>query len=99
MFGGNIYVLTSSNTFGSATLAAEILQDNGMGSVVGEACGNLPSGYGEVAAFETPNSALLFQISSKQFYRIDEKKNGQPIIPDYRVDPDQALEKALELIN
>ena len=91
LFDGDIYVLTSNGTFSSATLIAEILQDNGFAKVVGEKCGNMPEGYGEVVAFQTPDSILTFQISSKHFERIDKSKADLPLMPDYECDAGTAL--------
>ena len=99
IFDGDIYVLTSSDTFGSATLIAEILQDNGFAVVIGEPCGNMPDGYGEVVVFQTPNSLLTFQVSSKHFERIDRGKAGEPLIPDIGTSKSEALQTALDIAN
>lgn len=99
LFDGDVYVLTSSNTFSSATMFAEIISDNGFGKIIGEECGNMPSGYGDVVVFQTPNSLLSFQISSKFFERIDTSKSNQPLIPDYECDAEFALQKALDIID
>lgn len=99
MFDGDIYVLTSGKTYGSATLMTEIIQDNGFGKVIGKPCGNRPDGYGEVVLFQAPKSGLLFQVSSKKFYRIDETKSGSLLVPDVDVESEKALDKALEIIN
>lgn len=89
LYSGNVYVVTSGLTFGTGTMFAEMIQDNGFGKVIGESCANLPAGYGEVVVFQTPNSVLSFQISSKEFYRIDENKKNSPVIPDYPCTADQ----------
>ena len=98
LFDGDVYVLTSTRTFSSGTLFAEFIQDNGFGKVVGESCGNKPDSYGDVVVFQTPNSVLSFQISSKHFDRIDTSKSDLPIIPDIECDADDALEEVLNVI-
>lgn len=98
LFEGDVYVLTSARTFSSATLFAEFIQDNGFGKVVGEPCGNMPDSYGDVVVFQTPNSILSFQISSKHFERIDTSKSDLPIIPDIECDADEALEAVIDVI-
>lgn len=96
IFSGDIYVLTSSDTFGSGALIAEILADNDIAVYVGEPCGNNPDGYGEAVVFQTPNAALSFQISSKKYDRIDESKSGQQFTPDILCIASDALDCALE---
>lgn len=91
LFDGNVFVMTSTNTFSSATLFAETIQDNGFGTVVGEVCGNMPAGFGDVVVFQTPNSLLTFQISSKYFERIDTSKADEPLTPDIQCPASDAL--------
>ncbi|MBR1862232.1 MAG: hypothetical protein IJ796_10325 [Lachnospiraceae bacterium] len=89
-FSGNIYVITSVYTYSSAIDFAMLIQDNGLGKVVGEASGNLPASYGEVSGFLLPESHIYFQISSKKWHRIDESKENLQILPDIECDPDEA---------
>ena len=98
LFDGNLYVLTSSKTFSSGTLFAEFIQDNGFGKVVGEPCGNMPAGYGDVVVFQTPNSILSFQLCTKYFERIDTSKSNEPLMPDIECSADEALNKVIEII-
>ena len=97
-FDGNVYVMTSVFSFSSAMDFAMLIQDNGLGKIVGEPCGNLPAAYGEVASFKLPESGLYMQISSKKWHRVDQTKEDQPIIPDIECDPDEALDVIVEEI-
>ncbi|MBQ5439219.1 MAG: peptidase S41, partial [Clostridia bacterium] len=90
---------TSNSTFGSGTMFAEMIQDNGFGKIIGEQCSDFPDTYGEVVVFQTPNSVLSFQVSSKHFYRIDESKCNLPIEPDYVCTADQAEKVLLSILN
>lgn len=99
LFGGNVYVLTSSNTFSAACDFATMISDNGFGAVVGEACGNMPASYGEAAVFQTPNSLMSFQVSTKYFGRIDESKADQPLIPDIECSSEEALNVVIDIIS
>ena len=98
LFNGDVYVLTSNRTFSSGTLFAEFIQDNGFGKVVGEPCGNMPDGYGDVAVFQTPNSILSFQLCTKYFERIVTSKSGEPLMPDIECPADEALNTVIEII-
>jgi len=98
-YTGKIYILTSPKTFSSATDFGAAISDNRLGEIVGETSGNMPTSYGDVLAFVTPNARLIFYVSHKQFFRVDQSKNDLPLIPDYEVPADKALEKVLELVN
>lgn len=98
LFNGNIYVLTSNNTFSTAMDFACVIQDNHLGTVIGEVPGNMPSAYGDKLTFQCPNSKLVFCISYKKFHRIDSSKDSEPLVPDYEVEADKALDKLYEVI-
>lgn len=99
VFDGNVYVLTSSDTFSSATLVAELFADNDFATLIGEPCGNMPEGCGEVVVFQTPNAALTFQLSTKYFERIDREKADQPLTPDIECSAKDALQTAMDIIS
>lgn len=98
-FGGNVYVLTNCRTYSAAMDFTMLVCDNQIGKVVGEASGNLPDSYGDCLYFVMPNSKLTFSVSYKRWYRVDEAKAGEPLMPDYPCDPEQALEKVYELLD
>ena len=83
LFDGKVYVLTDSGSFSSAKDFALIIQDNGLGHVIGIAPANAVNGYGDVAVFSLPNSGLLMQISTKKWYRIDETNTDDYVVPDF----------------
>lgn len=97
-FDGNVYVLTSQYTFSSAMDFATVIQDNGIGKVIGEIPGNMPTAYGDKLSFQLPESKLLLGVSYKKFYRVDIDKSEEPLIPDCTVNADEALEKLVEYI-
>lgn len=96
VFDGQIYVLTNASTFSAAMDFAMYIQDNQLGTIVGEASGNLPDSYGDVLKFSLPESKLYLTVSYKKWKRIDVSKAGQPITPDIPCDPEQALETAVQ---
>ena len=60
-----------------------LLQDNGLGKVIGEPSANSVNGYGEIASFYLPNTGLYVQISTKKWYRIDGGNSDEFVMPDY----------------
>jgi len=95
---GKIYILTSVETFSSATDFAASISDNRLGEIVGETSGNMPTSYGDILSFQTPHAGLVFRVSHKQFFRVDRSKDDLPLTPDYEVPADEALDKVYELV-
>jgi len=99
-FNGNVYVLTSINTFSSASMFAWCFHKFNMGVIVGEETGGYIVGFGDVIFSSLPKSNITLEISSKEFYlygTTDNDRHG--VIPDYQVKPDEALDFTLKLIN
>ena len=90
-FDGNVYVLTDNDSFSSAMLFAEYIKDNDLGMIIGEAPGNTPNGYGEIAVFYLPESHLYFQVSTKEFFRVDEDTSDKLVVPDVPCESGKAL--------
>ncbi len=98
VFDGELYVLTDTWTYSAAMDFCMLIADNDLGTIVGRPSGNLPDSYGDCLYFQMPNSGLKLSISYKKWYRIDQTKAGQPIMPDVEVSGEKALEKVYELI-
>ncbi|MBO7336393.1 MAG: hypothetical protein J6U42_05590 [Lachnospiraceae bacterium] len=97
-FSGDVYILTSTNTFSAAKDFTMLVKDSGLGTVVGEPSGNLPDSYGDSINFMLPNSRLYYSMSFKRWFRIDETKRGLPLEADVPCKESEALDVALELI-
>lgn len=66
LFDGDVYVLTSTNSFSSAMDFAMLISDNKLGKIVGEPSGNKPRCYGDVSVFKLKNSGLIMYVSTKK---------------------------------
>lgn len=99
LYEGDVYVLTSSASFSSAMLFAQWIVDNDLGTLIGEAPGNTPNGYGDITMFILPNSGLFMQISTKEFIRADKENPSDLVDPDIVCDPDKAVEVLYEEIS
>lgn len=98
VFSGNLYVLTDTWTYSSAMDFAMLIADNDLGMIIGQPSGNLPDGYGDCLSFQMPNSRLSIGVSYKKWYRVDQTRAGEPLMPDVETAPEEALEKVYELI-
>lgn len=81
-FRGDLYVLSTANSFSSAMEFVEFVRDNDLGTIIGEAPGNDPNSYGDVAFFSLPNSHIFMQISTKNWVRADASAPEGLIEPD-----------------
>lgn len=97
-FRGDVYVLTSAGSFSAAMMFAEYIKDNQLGTIIGEAPGNTPSGYGDIAIFRLPNSGLYVQVSTKEFFRADQETDDSLVSPDIECEASEAVEVLYEKI-
>ncbi|MEL7624109.1 hypothetical protein HZF24_03040 [Sedimentibacter hydroxybenzoicus DSM 7310] len=98
VFSGDVYALTGTDTFSSAMDFATLISDNKLGTVVGEVPGNMPSSYGDILYFQTPNARLVFTVSYKYFIRPDASKSDSPLVPDVVVPAKDAFTETMRLI-
>jgi len=84
-FRGNLYVLTSHNTFSAATEFCVIIKDNKIGYIVGEETLDNPTDYGCIMLFELPNTRINIQNSTSYSIRPAGYDDSRGIIPDYRL--------------
>ena len=92
LFQGEVYVLTDTGTFSSAMQFAEYIRDNDLGTLIGEAPGNDPNGYGDITRCRLPNSGLLLSVSTKAFGRADSEADTALVEPDIPCAADEAVE-------
>jgi C-terminal processing protease CtpA/Prc len=86
LFKGKVYVLIGPNTFSSANMLANTIQDYQLAQLIGSPTGEYPNDYGEVLYFTLPNTKISFGTSSKQFVRANgDTKNNNPVLPDFFV--------------
>ncbi len=97
LFTGNVYILTSVRSFSSAMMFPQMIKDNGLGKVIGQAPANNPNGYGDVVHFNMPNSRIFMQISYKKFHRVNQDTAEKYVEPDYPCESDEAMEELYKL--
>ena len=90
-FSGDVYILTSIDTFSAAMDFAMLIADNDLGTIIGEASGNKPDSYGDVVIFRLPKSGLYMQCSMKKWYRLDTDCQDELIEPDIPCESAEAL--------
>ena len=98
IFDGNVYILTSVASYSAAMDFAMLIKDNGLGTIIGEPCGNLPASYGEVVCYRLPHSGVYMQLSEKSWHRVDTSKEDEPIMPDISCPADEAMDVLKEAL-
>lgn len=73
----DLYIITNENTFSSAQWMATLVQDGGLGTIVGQPSSNMPSSFGDILGFQLKNSKLEGQISYKKWTRPDKSKDKE----------------------
>ncbi len=58
----------------------------------------MPTSYGDILYFQTPNANLIFTVSYKYFIRLDSSKADLPLIPDIQVPADNVMEGAIPIL-
>lgn len=98
-YNGNVYLLTSNQTFSSAASFAWAFKECKMGKVIGEETGGMNVSYGDILPYSLPISKLTTYIPFKRFWQLRADENDiHGTLPDINVPSSEALTKALEII-
>lgn len=98
IYEGEIYVLTSVNTYSAATTFTSVLKIGDLAKIVGQQSGNTQE-YGDMVVFYMPNSRLYCGVSVKQYFLGDQPGHRAFTVPDYPCDPSDALNVVYDLIS
>lgn len=98
-FTGNVYVLTSNDTFSSAMMFAEYIADNSLGTIIGEAPGNAANSCGDITIFRMSESGLYLTCSTKIFTRADADNPELIVAPDIPCEKSAAFDVLLESVS
>ena len=104
-YKGKVCVLIGPNTFSSANMTANAIQDYNLATLIGEPTGEPANDYGELYEGFLPNTKIRFVTSSKMFVRANgDPADKNPVLPHITValDPlsnkDDVLNFAIEWI-
>jgi len=86
-FKGQLYVLTSKNTFSAGTLFSVQVKDNKLGTIVGEDTSDNPTMYACIMLFELPNTKINIQNSAQYSLRPGGFDDQRGVLPDFKVEP------------
>lgn len=95
-FDGEIFALVDVETRGAAMLYAEYIQDNKLGTLIGERPGNPANRYGEAVSYSLGNSKLSLKISTKAFTRVDYNNPSDFVDPDVLCSKKECMDKLYE---
>jgi C-terminal processing protease CtpA/Prc len=85
-FSGRLLVAIGPGTFSSGKWFAAVVQDNGLGRLIGEPTGSAPSSYGDILLFTLPGSAVGYSLSFKKWVRPDpERDPADSLRPDVSI--------------
>ena len=97
-YSGNVYVLTSPTTYSAAMIFSQVIQDNNIGKIIGEASSNKPNCYTGVSSDQFPNSKIKLSISTQIHHRIDQSKGDSLVEPDFPCESSQVINVLYDII-
>lgn len=98
-YTGNVFLLTSHRTFSASAMLSWVFKYLNMGTVIGEETGGLAFGFGASPRMFLPNSGLMYNVSTRQFFLFGATaENNHGTLPDYEIDAEKALDFAIDLI-
>jgi len=107
IFKGKIVIIADYSSHSAGALFTALLQDNGIGQVIGTEVSNNPTGPTSWTPFKLPNSKLQATIPSSYLVRPN-PTNGKLLIPDIKAEKafgdlfngrDPLFDKAMEILN
>ena len=104
-YEGKVCVLIGPNTFSSANMTANAIQDYNLATLIGEPTGEPANDYGELYEGVLPNTKIKFVTSSKMFVRANgDAADKNPVLPHITIkqstsgDKDDVLDFAVTWI-
>ena len=82
IFKGNVVFIQNAKTYSSAGMLITVAHDNSIGITIGEESSYKPCNYGDLLAWQLPNTKLKGYVSHKVFVRPDtDKCSESSLIP------------------
>ena len=101
-FDGRVWVLIDRHSFSNAAVVAAIIQDHGLGTLMGEATADLATTFGSIEHFKLPNSGISIAYPKSSMVRPSGDESVRGVQPDVPLPPppigganDAVLEAAL----
>lgn len=87
IFKGKVFFIQSPKTFSSAGMLITMAADNNIGKVIGSESSYRPCHYGDLLAWELPNTKTRGFVSHKIFKRPNSTKcNESSIVPEVKIE-------------
>jgi len=85
-YEGKVCFLIGRQTFSSAMMLANAVEDNDIAMLIGEETGGIPNHFGEIYSFLLPNSKLTAYVSSAKYIRASgDAQNMNGVLPDMEI--------------
>lgn len=91
VFDGNVIFIQNAGTYSSAGMLITVARDNDIGLLIGERSSYRPCNYGDMLAWELPNTNIRGYVSHKIFIRPNSNDCNESILmPDIELSPNWA---------
>lgn len=90
-FDGPVVFLIGPQTFSSALMLANAIEDYDLATLIGEETAESPNAFGEVFPFDLPRSGLNVRSSTARYVRANgDASDSRGVVPDIEVKPTAA---------
>lgn len=104
-FKGDVFVLIDRNSYSNAVNTAAIIQDYGMGTILGEKTSDMATTYGAMETFTLPETGISVGFPKAHIIRPSGQMKVDGVTPDIHLtssiiptQEDEVLQQALEII-
>ncbi|MEM7083973.1 MAG: S41 family peptidase [Pseudomonadota bacterium] len=84
-FDGKVYVLINRHSYSNAVNVAAMVQDYGMGTIVGEKTSDLATTYGAMEQFSLPNTGISVSFPKAHIVRPSGDTQPDGVTPDWAI--------------
>lgn len=85
-FTGRFYCISDAGTFSTASSFCALVQDYGLGTIIGEPTGGMGTSFGNFMVVQLPQSGLRLGISTSKYFRSNGNTNFEPVQPNVVAD-------------
>ncbi len=96
-FEGKVYVLVNRHSYSNAVNVAAIIQDAGLGTVVGEKTSDMATTYGSMETFALPNTDISVGFPKAHIIRPSGDRRTDGVTPDWVI-PSPIVDDAADAV-
>ena len=97
-YNGKVYVLINRQTYSQAAVAAGLIQDYQLATLVGEETGDFPTLYASLFTVELPNTKIPVKVPKGYMVRVNKSEKPEGVKPEITI-KDHLLDEEDEILD